>query len=321
MRHVIQHNEKVNTNLKTIFANLMKWKNFTLTLIVQSMYSLLCRSTFGSSYITESFGFDATSFAHLELGVCCHCSFQISGALSTGDHFNVSPEMLNWVQIRGFAQTLMNIQSCPYATPTLPWLCAEGDWLVAECTFSSVWGTEPYELGFQAVQKTWWVMPCFLQTQYWELRPNSSILASSGQIILFLTVWVSFRYFHEMSKQAFMCLFEERPASGHSDVKPKSVECCSDSCPCGSHSQIHTGSLELSQSDHLVRGHLRSPQPGPSLAGPRLLVVPTFFHLRILEALTWGSLMQISFCSLPLIFGLIVFLSSPERTTQKWSRE
>ena len=48
---------------------------------------------------------------------------------------------------------------------------------------------------------------------------------------------------------------EERFSSGHSVIKPRSLECCSEGCP-GSFFHLHTGSLELSQSDHKVLGHL-----------------------------------------------------------------
>jgi hypothetical protein len=54
----------------------------------------------------------------------------------------------------------------------------------------------------------------------------------------------------------------------------------------------HRGTLELCQSDHEVLGHL--PDQGPSLpqwlslagwpALGRILVVPNFFHLRMMEA-------------------------------------
>lgn len=193
MRHVIQHNEKVNTFKNNIckFDEILKKK------------------------------------LHIDID----CSERVFTSLSK--HF--------WQQLHHWVFWVWRNKLC---TPGIR-------------GFLSFFFPDLCHVGWRAlVVCRWWVMPCFLQTQYWESRPNSSILASSDQIILFLTVWVSFRYFHEMSKQAFMCLFEERPASGHSAVKPKSVECCSDGCPSGSHSQLHRESLELSQSDHLVLGHL-----------------------------------------------------------------
>ena len=88
-----------------------------------------------------------------------------------------------------------------------------------------------------------------------------------------------------------MSFTEERLPSGHSAIKPRLVECCSDGCPSGSFSHLHTGSLELSQSDHQVLGHLSYQGPSPPIAQfagwpalGRVLVVPNFFHLRIMEA-------------------------------------
>ena len=58
---------------------------------------------------------------------------------------------------------------------------------------------------------------------------------------------------------------EERLPSGHSAIKPRTLECCGDGCPSGSFSSLHTGSLLLNQSDHRVLGH-------PSYQGPSLLI-------------------------------------------------
>lgn len=59
---------------------------------------------------------------------------------------------------------------------------------------------------------------------------------------------------------------EERLPSGHSAIKPMSVECYSDGWPSGSYSHLHTGSLELSQSDHQVLGHLSYQGPSTPIA-------------------------------------------------------
>ena len=53
---------------------------------------------------------------------------------------------------------------------------------------------------------------------------------------------------------------------GHSAIKPRTVECCSDGCPSGSFSHLHTGSLELNLSDHRVLGHLSYQGPSPLIA-------------------------------------------------------
>ena len=59
------------------------------------------------------------------------------------------------------------------------------------------------------------------------------------------------------------CITEERLPSDHSALKPRSVECCCDGCPSGSFSHLHTGSLELSQSDHSGTWSPRLPRPQP----------------------------------------------------------
>ena len=121
----------------------------------------------------------------------------------------------------------------------------------------------------------------------------SSILVSSNQKILFLTVWQPFRVFLETPSglSRVFPVTEERLPSGHFAMKPRSVEHCSDGCPSGSVSHLHTGSLELGQSDHRILSHLSYEALVPwlvSLAGQaalgRTLVVPNFFHLRIMEA-------------------------------------
>ena len=63
-----------------------------------------------------------------------------------------------------------------------------------------------------------------------------------------------------------MSFTEGRLLSGHCGIKPRSVECLSDVCPCGSFSHLHTGSLELSQSDYRYLGHLSYQGPSPPIA-------------------------------------------------------
>ena len=58
---------------------------------------------------------------------------------------------------------------------------------------------------------------------------------------------------------------EERLPPVNTAIKPRSMECCRDGYPSGSFSYLHTGSLELSQSDHRVLGHL-SYQAPPQIA-------------------------------------------------------
>ena len=65
------------------------------------------------------------------------------------------------------------------------------------------------------------------------------------------------------------------------------MECCRDGCPSGGFSQLHRGTLELWQSDHRVLGSWwpRPFSPDCSVELGRVLVVPNFFHLRMIEAL------------------------------------
>ena len=69
------------------------------------------------------------------------------------------------------------------------------------------------------------------------------------------------------------------------------VQCCRDGCPSGRFSHLHRGMLALCQSDHRVLGHLPDQGPSPLIAQlarwpalGRVLVLPHFFHLRMMEA-------------------------------------
>ena len=63
-----------------------------------------------------------------------------------------------------------------------------------------------------------------------------------------------------------MSFSEERLLSGHSAIKPRSVEYFSDGCPSGSFSHLHTKSVVLHESDHRVLGHLSFQGPSPPIA-------------------------------------------------------
>jgi hypothetical protein len=84
--------------------------------------------------------------------------------------------------------------------------------------------------------------------------------------------------------------------SGHSTIKAWLVECCRDSCPSGRFSHLHRGTLALCQSDHWVLGHVPDQGPSPPMvqfarwpALGRVLVVPNFFHLRMMATVFWGT--------------------------------
>ena len=90
----------------------------------------------------------------------------------------------------------------------------------------------------------------------------------------------------------------------HFSIKSKLVECYSGACPSGGFFHLHTGSLELSQSDHRVLGHLSYQGLSPPMA--QFGQFSQFFHLRIMEAtVPLGMLNTAEFyCSLPQICAL-----------------
>ena len=80
---------------------------------------------------------------------------------------------------------------------------------------------------------------------------------------------------------------EEWFPSGHSTIKALLVECCRDGCPSGRFSHLHRGTVELCQSDYRVLCHLPDWSPSPLIAyfdRGRVLVLPNFFHVRMMEA-------------------------------------
>lgn len=88
-----------------------------------------------------------------------------------------------------------------------------------------------------------------------------------------------------------MSFSEERLLFGQSVTFHQSVLYGSDGCPSGFY-HVHTGPLELGQSDCQLLGHLSYQVPSPLLAQfgwaaisrKRVLVVLNFFHVRIMEA-------------------------------------
>ncbi len=75
----------------------------------------------------QVFLFDATNFAHNHLAIICHLSPHLftsqalSGRMGAGAHFQVSPEIVDWVQAQAVADPLKEIHSVVYK-PLL--LCA-----------------------------------------------------------------------------------------------------------------------------------------------------------------------------------------------------
>ncbi len=105
----------------------------------------------------------------------------------------------------------------------------------------------------------WWAVPGFLHTYRLELRPKSSILVSSDQRILFVTILESFRCFLANSMRAFH-------VSGHSAIKPRLVEGCSDGWLSTTFSHLPNASLELSHSDLWVLLYLSHQGSSPPIA-------------------------------------------------------
>ena len=68
-----------------------------------------------------------------------------------------------------------------------------------------------------------------------------------------LCIWVLPSFFHRLTP----CNKERLPSS----IKPRSVKCCSDGCPSGGFSHLHTGSLEISQSGPSGSWSSRLPRP------------------------------------------------------------
>ena len=100
----------------------------------------------------------------------------------------------------------------------------------------------------------------------------------------------SFRCFFANSKQAFMSFTEERLPSSHSAIKPRSVECCCDGWPAVSPiSTQDLWSLARMSIRYFITSLTMVLLPRVlSLAGHqplgKVLVVPNFFDLRMMEA-------------------------------------
>ncbi len=179
------------------------------------------------------FGKDATSFSHLDLGILCHSSLQILSS-------SVRLDGKRW-----WTAIFRSLQRCSIGFKSGLWLgrsrtVTELWWshsfvILAVCLGSlSCWKVNlrpslrswalwrrfssrislylaafifpPPCFTVGTVLDRWWAVPGFLHTYRLELRPKSSILVSSDQRILFVTILESFRCFLANSMQAFMCL-------------------------------------------------------------------------------------------------------------------
>ena len=125
----------------------------------------------------------------------------------------------------------------------------------------------------------------FLQIWLLAFRPKSSILVSSDQRILFFMVWESLGAFWQ-SPSGLSCSFYWGVAFTWPLYHKGLIGGVLQSW-LSFWKVLHRGTLELYKSDHWVHGHL--PKPSLlSLAGwlalGRVLVVPNFFNLRMMEA-------------------------------------
>uniref|UniRef100_A0A7N8X1S9 Potassium channel, subfamily K, member 10a n=1 Tax=Mastacembelus armatus TaxID=205130 RepID=A0A7N8X1S9_9TELE len=89
------------------------------------------------------------------------------------------------------------------------------------------------------------------------IRPENLISHSLGVLHVF---------FGKLYAGFHVSCTEERLPSGHSAIKPRLVEGCSDSCLCGTFSHLPTASLELSHSDLWVLLYLSHQGSSPTIA-------------------------------------------------------
>ena len=78
-------------------------------------------------------------------------------------------------------------------------------------------------------------------------------------------VWESFGAFWQLQSGFHVPFTEECFPSGHFSIKAWLVEYCRDVCPSGRFSHLHTGTLELFQSDHQVLGHIPNQDTSPKM--------------------------------------------------------
>ncbi len=174
------------------------------------------------------FGKDATSFSHLDLGILSssvrldgkrwwtaifrslqRCSIGFKSGLWLGHSrtvmellkVNLRPSLRSWALWRRFSSGI----SLYLAAFIFPSIATSRPVPAAEKHPHSMMLPPPcFTVG--TVLDRWWAVPGFLHTYCLELRPKSSILVSSDQRILFVTILESFRCFLANSMRAFMCL-------------------------------------------------------------------------------------------------------------------
>ena len=308
--HTIPHNDKAKTGLD-IFAHLFKKYIYHISISIQTLYSVLCWSTFGSDYSLESswvwrykLGEILPFISADPLKLC-----QVGWGASQLSYFQVSPEMLDRVQVQSLAGPLKDIQRL-FPKPHLRCLgCVLRVVVLLEGEPSPQ--SEVMSAPEQVFIKDLSVLcsvhlsldpnsspsPCCWKTSPLHdaatnmlhcregARPKSSILVSSDQGILFLMVWESFSKLQAGCRVPFT---KEWLSSCHSTIKAWLVEYCRDYCPSGRFSDLHRGTLELCQSGHWVLGYLPDQGPSPPIAqfgrAASSRRGPYFIHLRRMGA-------------------------------------
>ena len=240
----IRHNDKVKTGFRFIFfANVLKIKNwYHIYITIQTLYSVLCWSTFGSDYSLESswvwrynlgtpvFGEFLPFFSACPLKLC-----QVRCGASKYSYFQVS--------FRALAGPLKDIQRL-VPKPLLHFLgCVlrvifllEGElWpqsevlsrfssrialYFAQFIFASILTSLPVPAAEKHPHSMMLPPPCFTvgmvpgfhQTWHLAFKPKSSILVSSYQRISFPMVWESLGAFWQ-TPSGLSCTFHWGVAS------------------------------------------------------------------------------------------------------------
>ena len=149
------------------------------------------------------------------------------------------------------------------------------------------WKTPPQHEATTSMLHHWDGIRQLMKSAWLELWPNS-ILVSSHQFILAILRVVYLLF-------CKLCLLLRRGLPfGQSAIKPWLVECCSDGRLSGRFSYLQTGSLELSQSDHRVVGHLSHQSPEFCVALPQICASTQscLYALHAVPSTSW-----LGFCS------------------------
>lgn len=173
----------------------------------------------------------------------------------------------------------------------------------------------------EMVLSRWWMTPGFHQTWCLELRPKNVILVPSDQKIFLHSPLRVFwgMFFHKL--QVDVNVPEEKILSGHSAIKLRLMECCSDGWPSGTFSHLlpsaHSHSGVQPQWSVGCCSHLL-PKPfspnclvGQWSALGRVLPVLNFLHFTVMAAYDFFVSFSAAgfFFSPDLYLDILLFLS------------